>query len=178
MFDVLDAKVALKEWWTLLEVFVGRARLSDLAQRRGQCWCALPPQDMLYNLDLLQEGEMQLRPDVITLAPPRGPWSAQQRMRKCKHILRELRRHHLPFWEFVCWCWDFQNSTGGLVVLEQPSSLEALRLPIIVNKFIKRWCIFANWASGIGYPGSHTRSRRSTNESSSSGDCDVPGQGL
>lgn len=83
-------------------------------------------------LELLKDVIRTQRPDIITLAPPCGPWSAWQIwMRKRKQVLRELRLHHLPFWQFVCWRWEFQDSTGGLVVLEQPSSSEALRLPIM-----------------------------------------------
>ena len=143
VFDVLDAKSAQVKAWTLLEIFAGCARFSQRArQRRSACWDVLPPQDILYGLDLLDPQQLDMlkdvirtqRPDVVTVAPPCGPWSAWQRMRKRKSALRELRRQHLPFWEFVTWLWDFQCSTGGLVVLEQPASFEALRLPMMTRR--------------------------------------------
>eukprot|EP00913_Durusdinium_trenchii_P012521 g11757.t1 len=100
MFDVLDAKVNMKECWTLLEVFAGRARLSDLARRRGTCWRVLPPQDVLYGLDLLQEGELQLlkdvirtqQPDVITLAPPMATVDEMEATRVTKEALQDLAK--------------------------------------------------------------------------------------
>ncbi|CAK9117104.1 unnamed protein product [Durusdinium trenchii] len=143
IFDVLDAKSAQIKVWTLFEVFAGCARFSQRAMhRRNACWDVLPPQDILYGLDLLKEDELEMlkdvirtqRPDVVTVAPPCGPWSSWQRMRKRKSALRDLRRQHLPFWDFVTWLWEFQCSTGGLVVLEQPASSDALRLPMMTRR--------------------------------------------
>ena len=143
LFDVLDAKSAEVARWTLLEVFAGKAHFSTRARQRSACWEVLPPQDILSGgLDLLDPEHVEIlkdviraqEPDVITLAPPCGPWSAWQRLRKRKAALRELRRQHLPFWDFVAWCWDFQSATGGLVVLEQPSTSEALRLPVMTRR--------------------------------------------
>ncbi|CAK8991626.1 unnamed protein product [Durusdinium trenchii] len=143
LYDVLDAKSAEVGRWTLLEVFAGKARLSTRARQRNACWDVLPPQDILSGgLDLLDAEHIELlkdviraqEPDVITLAPPSNPWSAWQRLRKRKAALRELRRQHLPFWNLVAWCWQVQNATGGLVVLEQPAASEALRLPMMTQR--------------------------------------------
>ena len=143
LYDVLDAKSAEVGRWTLLEVFAGKARLSTRARQRNACWDVLPPQDILSGgLDLLDAEHIELlkdviraqEPDVITLAPPSNPWSAWQRLRKRKAALRELRRQHLPFWNLVAWCWQVQNATGGLVVLEQPATSEALRLPMMTQR--------------------------------------------
>lgn len=143
LYDVLDAKSAEVDRWTLMEVFAGQAWLSTRARKRNACWDVLPPQDTLSGgLDLLKDERIELlkdviraqEPDVITLAPPCGPWSAWQRLRKRKAALRELRRQHLPFWNLVAWCWEFQNFKGGLVVLEQPATSEALRLPVMTQR--------------------------------------------
>lgn len=104
--------------------------------------CPSSSRHPIYGLDLLDPQQLEMlkdvirtqRPDVVTVAPPCGPWSAWLRMRKRKSALRDLRRQHLPFWEFVTWLWDFQCSTGGLVVLEQPASSEALRLPMMTRR--------------------------------------------
>ena len=118
---------------SILEVFAGKANLSELAKRSDR-WTVLPPQDKLYGLDLLNPEHVEMmkdvikaqEPDVVTLSPPCGPWSSWQRMRKRKDILQALRREHLPFWEFVLWVWSFQTARGALAVLEQPRQSEAL----------------------------------------------------
>ena len=56
----------------------------------------MQPQDILYGLDLLNPEHRELmkevirkqKPDVISLAPPCGPWSAWQRLRKNSFALR------------------------------------------------------------------------------------------
>eukprot|EP00435_Cladocopium_sp_Y103_P008686 s1575_g2.t1 len=118
---------------SLMEIFAGRANLSETAKQSGK-WHVLPPQDKIYGLDILNPEHVEIlkdvirtqEPDVITLSPPCGPWSSWQRMRKRKDILQALRREHLPFWEFVLWVWSFQSARGALAVLEQPKQSEAL----------------------------------------------------
>lgn len=125
----------------LMEIFAGRATLSDLARRVGS-WEVLPPQDILYGLDLRRKADQDLMkdvikqqmPDVITLSPPCEPWSSWQRMRKRKDVVNALRQEYKPFWEFVCWVWAFQNHNGGLVLLEQPSQSDALRQPMMSRR--------------------------------------------
>ena len=146
IFEVLDQNMPSSpdpsHTWTLMEVFAGKARLSAKARKRSPRWHVLPEQDLLYGLDLLNPEHVEIfkdvvraqKPDVITVSPPCGPWSSWQRMRKRKSVLRELRRKHLPFWNLVAWLWDFQNSTGGLVILEQPASSEALQLPVMARR--------------------------------------------
>ena len=68
--------------WVLLEVFAGKATLSSMANESTK-WEVLPPQDVLYGLDLKDEQHQQWlkdvietqRPDVVLLSPPCGPWS-------------------------------------------------------------------------------------------------------
>ena len=122
--------------WTLLEIFAGKACFSERARTR-KCWEVMQPQDILYGLDLMNLEHQNLlkeviqtqQPDVITLAPPCGPWSAWQRLRKNSFALRQLRRRHRPLWDFVVWVWAYQSARGALVLLEQPASSEALKLP-------------------------------------------------
>eukprot|EP00435_Cladocopium_sp_Y103_P046235 s919_g13.t1 len=133
MYDVVKMKY---KRWSLMEIFAGRATLSELARQSDQ-WDVLPPQDVLYGLDLLNEEHQQMlkdvidaqQPEVITLSPPCGPWSSWQRMRKRKDILSALRREHQPFWDFVLWVWSYQSVHGRLVVLEQPAQSDALKMP-------------------------------------------------
>jgi len=124
--------------WSLMEIFAGRATLSEMAHE-SERWDVLPPQDVLYGLDLTSEEHQQMlkdvidaqKPEVITLSPPCGPWSSWQRMRKRKDILSALRREHMPFWEFVMWVWSYQTTNGRLVVLEQPAQSDALKMPLM-----------------------------------------------
>lgn len=127
--------------WKILEVFAGRATFSDIAAKPGK-WDVLPPQDILYGLDLrVPEHQQWLKdmiilqePDVVTLAPPCGPWSSWQRMRKRKDLLNALRQERKPFWEFVCWVWAYQTLHGRLVLLEQPKQSDALKQPMMTKR--------------------------------------------
>ena len=138
---IYEAAQMKRRPWILLEVFAGKATLSSMA-RQSPGWEVLPPQDVLYGLDLLKEEHVQLlkdviekqRPDVVTLSPPCGPWSFWQRMRKRKDLLQALCREHQPFWDLVCWIWAFQNTHGGIVVLEQPKQSDALKMPKMTRR--------------------------------------------
>jgi hypothetical protein len=138
MHDIVQMKY---KRWTLLEVFAGQATLSFTADQ-SQKWTALPPQDVIYGLDLKLAEHQQIlkdviqaqQPEVITLAPPCGPWSSWQRMRKRKDLLSALRREHQPFWEFVCWVWAHQTLHHGIVVLEQPAQSDALKMPMMSRR--------------------------------------------
>jgi len=127
--------------WVLMELFAGKATLSSMANQSTK-WEVLPPQDVLYGLDLKDEQHQQWlkdvietqRPDVVSLSPPCGPWSSWQRMRKRRDLLEALRREHQPFWDLVCWVWAFQTAHGGLVVLEQPKQSDALKMPKMTQR--------------------------------------------
>ena len=61
--------------WVLLEVFAGKATLSSMANESTK-WEVLPPQDVLYGLDLKDEQHQQWLKDVIETQRPRcGPAS-------------------------------------------------------------------------------------------------------
>lgn len=140
IYDVVSEDV---HKWTLLEVFAGCSKLTQQADKRAG-WETLPPQDILYGIDLSTEERQEVlkdlirtqQPDVVTLSPPCGPWSTWQRMRKRKGVLRELRRQHMPFWRFVVWVWAHQTAHGGLAVLEQPLQSEALKLSVMSERKI------------------------------------------
>lgn len=140
IYDVVSEDVRK---WTLLEVFAGCSKLTQQADKRAG-WETLPPQDILYGIDLSTEEHQEVlkdlirtqQPDVVTLSPPCGPWSTWQRMRKRKGVLRELRRQHMPFWRFVVWVWAHQTAHGGLAVLEQPLQSEALKLEVMSERKI------------------------------------------
>ena len=69
--------------WVLLEIFAGKARLTERA-RQHPSWKALDPLDIVYGCDLQKEAKQKeildlidkAKPDLITLAPPCGPWSS------------------------------------------------------------------------------------------------------
>lgn len=122
--------------WLLLEIFAGKATLSKTARQRN--WRVLPPQDIIITgLDITRPDNQQLlkemievqQPDVITLSPKCGPWSAWQRLRRDRALLLAQRRDELPCWDFVEWVWHHQTARGALAVLEQPRQSEALNLP-------------------------------------------------
>ena len=68
--------------WLLLEIFAGKALLTKRAGQRAN-WRALEPVDIVYGWDLGKEAHRKAlldlidkeKPDLVTMAPPCGPWS-------------------------------------------------------------------------------------------------------
>eukprot|EP00438_Fugacium_kawagutii_P011147 Skav200228 [mRNA] locus=scaffold2352:155227:163374:+ [translate_table: standard] len=80
----------------LVEVFAGKARVSELAPRYGLS--ATQPFDLLYGIDLrtkegaklLKDTVQQLKPLLLLVAWPCGPWSLFNRNLNYSHRLDEL----------------------------------------------------------------------------------------
>ena len=121
--------------WLLLELFAGSADLTERARQRPQ-WKVLEPVDVLYGLDLLNEATRKKvkeqicmeKPDLVTIAPPCGPWSSWTNMCLDAEALWEKRRSHLPFRRFSKEVWEIQYYEGRLALVEQPVRSQALEL--------------------------------------------------
>lgn len=121
----------------LLEIFAGTATLTRVAATRPG-WGAYNPVDILYGeeFDMTKECNRKrlvkmvetLKPDLVVITPPCGPWCQWQRLRADVDALFETRRLHLPFWKMSREIWDEQNKDRRLVLTEQPQMSEALNL--------------------------------------------------
>ena len=78
--------------------------------------------------DLLKEGVWKKikamiaeeQPDLVTLAPPCGPWSSWTHLCLDREALSKRRREYLLFWKFAKEVWDIQYKEGKLALVEQP----------------------------------------------------------
>ena len=142
--------------WVLLEVFAGKARLTEQA-RQHPLWTALEPIDVLSGWDLQKEGKRKElldlidkeAPDLVTLSPPCGPWSSWTQL--CQDIegLWERRRQRLPFWKLAGEVWQRQCDGGRLVLLEQPARSEALKLRYMTSREDVVKAVVAQCAFGL-----------------------------
>ena len=121
--------------WVLLEIFAGTARLTAVARARRR-WHALAPVDLHFGWDLSRPADRKelldlvdkLEPDLVTMAPPCGPWSSWTHMCRDLDGLWERRRQQLPFWNLVSVIWAKQTKAARLALVEQPERSEALHL--------------------------------------------------
>ena len=108
----------------LLELFSGQMALTQAATTRPG-WEALRPRDLQHGDNLLDASVQQAvmyeiqhrRPNLVTLAPPCGPWSPLQNLSKGKGDpgrLEALRTVHYKFWLFSRRVWEAVNEYGGL----------------------------------------------------------------
>ena len=142
--------------WLVMEVFAGKARLTSRAREHPD-WKALDPIDVIYGWDLQKESKRkelldlvdEAKPDLVTIAPPCGPWSSWTRLCQDPEALWERRRQHLPCWKLAGDLWERQRAGGRLVLLEQPARSEALKLRYMVNRGDVVKAVVAQCAFGL-----------------------------
>ena len=146
-------------WWLLLEIFAGKALLTKRAGQHAN-WRALEPVDIVYGWDLGKEAHRKAlldlidkeKPDLVTMAPPCGPWSSWTQMCHNVEALMERRRQHLPFWKLAGDVWQRQRAGGRLVLLEQPAKSEALKLQYMLGREDVVRAVVAQCAFGLKDP--------------------------
>ena len=142
--------------WLLLEVFSGKARLTARAGANPR-WKAMDPIDVICGWDLQKESKRKellelidrAKPDLVTLAPPCGPWSSWTQLCQDLEALYERRRLHLPFWKLAADIWARQCAGGLLVLLEQPARSEALKLNYMLSRSDVVRAVVAQCAFGL-----------------------------
>ena len=145
--------------WLLLEIFAGKALLTRCARQHAD-WRALEPIDLSAGWDLNKETDRKAlldlvdkeKPDLVTLAPPCGPWSSWTQMCRDVDALMERRRQHLPFWKLVGDIWQRQCAGGRLVLVEQPARSEALKLQYMLAREGVVKAVVAQCAFGLKDP--------------------------
>ena len=104
---------------SVMEVFAGSATLTMMAIHSGE-WKVYEPVDILLdgtehdlNRHVVREKIRRtvrvLKPDLVVMTPPCGPWSQWQNQRRDFETLDEERRRHLPYWKLTRDIWDEQT---------------------------------------------------------------------
>jgi len=130
-----------KETYTVLEIFAGRATMTQVARNRAG-WRAMDPVDLYYGYDIrnahtrlrIMEAIRENKPDLVTLSPRCGPWSQFQRLNPNIDQIMLDRKADLPLWRFTREVWDEQTKHGRLVLTENPAQSEALNLDFMKDR--------------------------------------------
>ena len=129
---------------SVLEIFAGSATLTMVALDMAE-WKVYEPVDILLDggshdvkdpavRERLKVALKVLKPDLVIMTPPCGPWSQWQHQRKDFEALERERKDHLPFWRFVADVWEEQTAGGRLALTEQPALSEALDLSMMQRR--------------------------------------------
>ena len=129
---------------SVLEVFAGSATLTMVALEMAE-WKVYEPVDILLDggshdltraevRERLKAALKVLKPDLVTMTPPCGPWSQWQHQRRDFEALERERKEQLPFWRLVADIWEEQTAGGRLALTEQPSQSEALDLSMMQRR--------------------------------------------
>ena len=124
----LNRGAQVTEKFMVLEIFSGSSMLTLVANEMDG-WGAYQPVDVILN----EEGDMSqkanrdkvksmvrvMKPDLVVITPPCGPWCAWQRTCRDWDALDEIRKDHLPFWKMAREVWDIQ-AEGVYVSLNNP----------------------------------------------------------
>eukprot|EP00435_Cladocopium_sp_Y103_P069599 s2526_g33.t1 len=160
MYDVVKMKY---KQGSLLEVFAGRATLSEVAVDSGR-WEVLHPQNVLYGLDLFTEEHQQMLKDVIETQKPEVIITLSHIVTTLRTLVFlaadeeaegraerfEMRAHAIL--GFVMWVWSYQTTHGCFVVLEQPAQSDALKMPLMRRRELSGTYV----SGGIGRCGEWT----------------------
>jgi len=105
-----------KETYTVLEIFAGRATMTQVARNRAG-WRAMDPVDLYYGYDIrnahtrlrIMEAIRENKRDLVTLSPRCGPWSQFQRLNPNIDQIMLDRKPDLSLWRFAREVWDEQT---------------------------------------------------------------------
>eukprot|EP00435_Cladocopium_sp_Y103_P025154 s849_g6.t1 len=135
-------------------------------------WGAYQPVDVIlgeeWNMDVSANRRNvvdivnSIKPDLVVITPPCGPWCAWQRLCQDYEALDKLRKGHLPYWKMTREIWDSQTREGRLALTEQPEGSEALDTNYMTGRdplyrVVVDQCVF-----GLKDPVSHKFYRKST----------------
>ena len=127
----------------VLELFSGSSMLTQVAEELPG-WGAYQPVDIILgeendmgqrtNRERVKNMVRTLKPDLVVITPPCGPWCAWQRIRQDWGTLGEIRRKQLPFWKLAREVWDIQDEEDRLCLTEQPDGSEALETKYMIER--------------------------------------------
>ena len=120
-----------------LELFAGRARISEGFAKRGRG--VLQPRDIKFGHDLRDRSTQeqvlkeisQHEPGLIWMAPPCTLWCGFSRLNYNQQQLRRLRKKEMELVRFVDSVVCLQRKLGGLVVIENPANSDLWRTDVL-----------------------------------------------
>ena len=169
MLDRLKRGSQVAEKFMVLEIFSGSSMLTQVAAD-SPGWGAYQPVDVILsedgdmkvkaNREKVKEMVRNLKPDLVVITPPCGPWCAWQRLRQ--NELDDIRREQMPFWRMTKEVWDIQNEEGRLCLTEQPEGSEALETRPMVERDPLYRVVVDQCQFGLKDPVSHRLYRKTT----------------
>ena len=155
----------------VLELFSGSSMLTQVAAELPG-WGAYQPVDVILgaendmavreNRERVKNMVRTLKPDLVVITPPCGPWCAWQRIRQDWDTLGEVRRKQLPFWKLGREVWDIQDGEGRLCLTEQPEGSEALETKYMIRRAMIYRVVVDQCVFGLKDPVSHKLYRKTT----------------
>ena len=120
-----------------LELFAGRARISEGFAKRGRG--VLQPRDIKFGHDLRDRSTQeqvlkeisQHKPGLIWMAPPCTLWCGFSHLNYNQQRLRRLRKKEMELVHFVASVVCLQRKLGGLVVIENPANSDLWRTDVL-----------------------------------------------
>ncbi|CAE7341218.1 RE2, partial [Symbiodinium sp. KB8] len=86
----------------------------------GPLWDHMAPPSF-KDCGKMMEQVRQVRPDVLIIGPPRGPWSSwSQEKEKTRE---DLKAQYWPMWNMIEEMWHYQHAHGRLVLLQVPARM-------------------------------------------------------
>ena len=143
LMEAVKQGARVNDKFMVLEIFSGSSMLTRTAME-APGWGAYQPIDVLLgedgdmskkpNRERVKNTVRTLKPDLVVITPPCGPWCAWQRLCHDLDNLDEIRKRHLPFWKLAREVWDIQQQAGRLCLTEQPLGSEALETKYMVER--------------------------------------------
>ena len=171
MLDRLKRGSQVAEKFMVLEIFSGSSMLTQVAAD-SPGWGAYQPVDVILsedgdmkvkaNREKVKEMVRNLKPDLVVITPPCGPWCAWQRLRQDWDELDDIRREQMPFWRMTKEVWDIQNEEGRLCLTEQLEGSEALETRPMVERDPLYRVVVDQCQFGLKDPVSHRLYRKTT----------------
>eukprot|EP00913_Durusdinium_trenchii_P029093 g27278.t1 len=172
LMERLKRGAQVGEKFMVLEVFSGSSMLT-LVAAESDGWGAYQPVDVILsddgdmskkaNRDKVKSMVRVMKPDLVVITPPCGPWCAWQRTCRDWDALDETRKEHLPFWRMTREIWDIQTRGGRLCLTEQPEGSEALETEYMSTRDSLYRVTVDQCMFGLNDPASHKLYRKATN---------------
>ena len=171
---VMDKVKDVAKWTSrrmVLEIFAGTAMVTQVAEESTP-WGAYQPIDIImgeeWDLSVAANRNhvvtlvSSLKPALVVITPPCGPWCAWQRLCQDFDALDELRRKHLPYWRLTRDIWDCQTREGRLALTEQPDGSDALETSYMTGRNPLYRVVVDQCMFGLKDPESHKLYRKTT----------------
>ena len=171
---VMDKVKDVAKWTSrrmVLEIFAGTAMVTQVAEESTP-WGAYQPIDIImgeeWDLSVAANRKhvvnlvSSLKPALVVITPPCGPWCAWQRLCQDFDALDELRRKHLPYWRLTRDIWDCQTREGRLALTEQPDGSDALETSYMTGRNPLYRVVVDQCMFGLKDPESHKLYRKTT----------------